>query len=88
MSSYFFQRIKNLPTTDTNNNRNSHVSPVIPHPKTPVKLEPTITISDDELLDGALKFEQTPEFKKAEAEAKKVKGESTSCFPSILIHYD
>lgn len=82
MSSYFFQRIKNLPTSTTNNNRNSNVTP---HPKTPVKLEPTITISDDELLNGALEFEQTSEFKKAEEEAKKARGESVG---SILVHYD
>ena len=89
MSSYFFQRIKNLPTATTNNNRNSNVSPVTPHSKTPVKLEPTITISDDELLNGALTFEQTPEFKKAEEEAKKARGESRSClfnFNSLRFH--
>lgn len=73
MSDYFFKRIRNLPTTPTNN-RNSNVSQVKPNSKTPVKLEPTITISDDELLDSTLKFEQTPQFKQAEEEAKKARG--------------
>lgn len=38
----------------------------------------SITISDDELFDSALKFERTSEFKQAEVEAKKVRGESIS----------
>ncbi len=72
MSNYFFQRIKNLPTTANNSNNNA--SRLIQHPKTTVKSEAVITISDDELLDSVLKFEQTSQFKKAEEEAKKARG--------------
>ena len=82
MSNYFFKRIKNLPTTPTNN-RNSNVSPVTPHSKTPVKLGPTITISDDELLESAVKFEQSPQFKQAEEEAKKARGETILSFSNL-----
>ena len=78
MSNYFFKRIKNLPTTA--NNSNSNASRLIQQPKTTVKPEAIITISDDELLDSTLQFEQTPQFKQAEEEAKKARGEHRLCF--------
>jgi len=73
MSKYFLQRIKNIPTT-ANNSNNNNSSRLIQQTKTPVKSEAGITLSDDELLTGALQFEQTREFKKAEEEAKKARG--------------
>jgi hypothetical protein len=85
MSNYFFQRIKNLPTSTNSTSR------LVQPPKktttttttTTVKTEATITISDDELLDSALKFEQTPQFKKAEEEARKARGEYIFSFPNL-----
>jgi len=80
MSNYFFQRIKNLPTSTNSTSR------LVQPPKkttTTVKPEATITISDDELLDSALKFEQTPQFKKAEEEARKARGEYIFNFSNL-----
>jgi len=73
MSSYFFQRIKNLPATANNSNTNN-LSRLIQQTKPTVKSEPVTILSDDELLAGALQFEQTPQFKQAEEEAKKARG--------------
>jgi hypothetical protein len=70
MSNYFFQRIKNLPTP-VNNNINSRLTQ---QTKTSIKPEITTILSDDELLASALQFEQTPQFKQAEEEAKKARG--------------
>jgi hypothetical protein len=72
MSNYFFKRIKNLPTTTSNNN---HFSGATPQIQTIVKTIPGDGLSDDELLANALKFEQTTEFKQAEEEAKQARGE-------------
>ena len=76
MSSYFFQRIKNLPmSTNSNNNNNaSRLAQTTKPAPTTVKSEPVITISDDELLDSVLEFEKTSEFKRAEEDAKKSRG--------------
>jgi hypothetical protein len=76
MSSYFFQRIKNLPTTANNSNN----SRLIQQTKQLIKSEDKQSLSDDELLTSALKFEQTSQFKQAEEQAKKAKGENIFCF--------
>jgi hypothetical protein len=76
MSKYFFHRIKNLPTSVNSSNNNN--SSRLVQPK--VKSDEVITISDDELLDSVLKFEQTPQFKRAEEDAKKARGEYTLNF--------
>jgi hypothetical protein len=68
MSSYFFQRIKNVPTIATNSNNNT--SRLIQ--QTTTKAEVIQELTDDELLASALKLEQE--------EAKKVKGEHIFCF--------
>jgi len=64
MSNYFFQRIKNLPTTanNTNSNNSSRLTQVT---KTNVKSEPVPVLSDDELLAAALQLDQAEEAKKA-----------------------
>ncbi len=71
MSNYFFKRIKNLPISNNSNNS----SRIIQQTKTNVKSEDITTLSDDELLSSVLEFEQTPQFKQAEEEAKKARGE-------------
>ncbi len=80
MSSYFFQRIKNLPTTANNSN---NVSRSPQQTKTIVKSDAVVTLSDDELLTSALQFEKSTQFKQAEEEAKKARGlifqETQSC---------
>ncbi len=72
MSGYFFQRIKNLPTTANNSNTSRLIQPTKPI----IKSEEIHILSDDELLTSVLEFEQTPQFKQAEEQAKKVKGEN------------
>lgn len=72
MSGYFYQRIKNLPTTA--NNSNTNYSRFIQEKKPTIKTEVMSNISDDELLESAFKFEQTSEYKQAEEKAKKEKG--------------
>jgi len=69
MSSYFFQRIKNVPTIATNSNTNN-TSRLIQ--QTTTKSEVIQELTDDELLASALKLEQE--------EAKKAKGEHILCF--------
>ncbi|CAF3660792.1 unnamed protein product [Rotaria socialis] len=71
MSSYFFQRIKNLPTTA--NNSNSNDSRLMSNAKTTIKTEVTPSVSDDELLTSALQFEQTPQYKQAEEHARRAR---------------
>ena len=66
MSNYFFQRIKNLPTTENNSKINN--SKFIQQSRT------NLDVSDDELLTSALKFEQTLQYKQIEDDAEKVKG--------------
>ncbi|UJR28955.1 hypothetical protein I4U23_010172 [Adineta vaga] len=91
MSSYFFQRIKNLSaTTNNSNTKNNDIPrylqqtlPTATTTKKPVIVE---ELSDDELLTSALKFEQTPEFKQfiqAEEQTKKTSGSETT---SSTIH--
>ncbi|CAF0839892.1 unnamed protein product [Rotaria sordida] len=71
MSNYFFQRIKNLPTTANNSNNNN--SRLIQQTKTTINTELTPSMSDDELLTSALKFEQTLQNKQAEENVTKAK---------------
>ncbi|CAF2520548.1 unnamed protein product [Rotaria sp. Silwood2] len=71
MSSYFFQRIKNLPTTGNNNISNN--SRFIQQSKTTIKTELTPSVSDDELLTSALKFEQALQNKQVEENTKKTR---------------
>jgi hypothetical protein len=71
MSSYFFQRIKNLPTTANSNNNAPRSTQ---QTKTIVKSDAVVTLSDDELLTSALQFEKSAQFKQAEEEAKKARG--------------
>ncbi len=71
MSSYFFQRIKNLPTTANNSN---NVSRSPQQTKAIVKSDAVVILSDDELLASALQFEKSVQFKQAEEEAKKARG--------------
>jgi len=61
MSNYFFKRISNLPMTNKSSTSTTTTSTV------------TSALTDDELLAGALEFEQTDEFRHAEEEAKKAR---------------
>ncbi|CAF4773373.1 unnamed protein product [Rotaria sp. Silwood1] len=71
MSNYFFQRIKNLPTTA--NTSNSNNSRLIQQTQPTKKTELTPSVSDDELLTSALKFEQALQKKQTEENTKKTR---------------
>lgn len=68
MSHYFFKRIKNVPTSSTTNGTTTR-SLLTSQPQA------IPSMSDEDLLAGALQFEQTDEFKQAEEQAKKARGE-------------
>ena len=82
MSGYFWQRIKNIPMTANNSNTSRVVQPTRPITKS----ENIHALSDDELLTSVLEFEQTPQFKQAEEQAQKVKGENI--FVYLLNEYN
>ena len=65
MSDYFFHRVKKIPVSD-NNQHNHSISSTSP--------DIVPILSDDELLSGALEFEKSEEFKKAQEDTTKLKG--------------
>jgi hypothetical protein len=83
MSSYFFHRTRNLPTTsNTTPTNNASVTSRITPTSRP---EVTPALSDQELLESALEFEKTDVFQQAEEEAKKARGKiSVSLSPRYL----
>ena len=75
MSNYFYERIKNLPTGVSSTNSGigyrQNASAAWPTAK---KLDAPANVTDDELLESVLQFEKTPQFKRAEEEAKQERG--------------
>ena len=79
MSNYFYERIRNLPTAVNNTNSGigyrQNASAAWPTPK---KSDVPANLTDDELMESVLQFEKTPQFKRAEEEAKHQRGKSPS----------
>ena len=74
MSSYFYHRTRNLPTTTTNTTSVAASS----------RTEVAPVLSDQELLESALEFEKTATFQQAEQEAKKARGQWESRSTRLL----